>query len=285
MKSPLGGSVVLYALCESSWVECHSLFLCSTRLRDRINTGMQHHEFQRARSEEQVQQRRDDIIKAARTLLKTSGSGSVTLTSIGKRVGLAKSNIYRYFESREDILCEVFLHESEMLAEEHWSAFHGMPRLNDLATCAAVFANGCAARPLFCMLHAELAGTMEKHVSIDRLIFLKMEFARLMARVASGLQTAAPELGEVRANLAVRMFLHQLAGCWLFSHLGDRPNEAIKTAELAQFSQPFRRTYSQSCYVILTGLSSIDVSEDMFSGLTPLGHDSETVSVPPTPMA
>ncbi|MYH56657.1 MAG: TetR/AcrR family transcriptional regulator [Boseongicola sp. SB0675_bin_26] len=246
---------------------------------------MQHHDFQRARSEEQVQQRRDDIINAARALLETSGSGSVTLMSIGKGVGLAKSNIYRYFESREDILCEVFLQESEKLADEHWSAFNGMPRLNDLSTCAAVFANGCAARPLFCMLHAELAGTMEEHVSVERLIYLKTEFARLMARVASGLQAAAPELGEARACLAVRMFLHQLAGCWLFSHLGDRPNEAIRTARLAQFSQPFRKTYSQSCYVILTGLSSIDISEDMFSGIAPFDHDSEAASVPPTQMA
>jgi len=246
---------------------------------------MQRHDFQRARSEKQVKQRRDDIIEAARTLLESSGSGSVTLMSIGERVGLAKSNIYRYFESREDILCEVFLQESEMLAEEHWSAFHGMPRLNDLSTCAAIFANGCAARPLFCMLNAELAGTMEEHVSVDRLIYLQTEFARLIARVASGLQTAAPELGEARAYLAVRMFLHQLVGCWLFTHLGDRPNEAIKIAKLAEFSQPFRKTYSQSCYVILMGLSSIDISEDMFSGLTLFDHDSETVPVPPAPMA
>jgi AcrR family transcriptional regulator len=221
------------------------------------------HDFQRARSEEQVQQRRDDIVKAARHLLETDGSASVTLVAIGKHIGLAKSNIYRYFDSREDILCEIFLQESDALADELCDGYRGIPRRNDLSNCATVFANACASRSMFCVLHTELAGTLDQHISAERLVSLKTEFARLMNRTAQALETAAPDLGENGSIAAVRMFLHQLAGCWPFCHLSDAAQTAVDNSDYSRFSQPFRKTFSQACYVILLGLAQID-EEDAF---------------------
>ena len=193
-----------------------------------------------------------------------SGTTGVTLVAIGKRVGLAKSNIYRYFDSLEDILCAIFLEEAEALAEDLSQAYRGLPRRNDMSTCATIFSNGCAARPMFCILHTELAGTLENHVSMERVVELKTEFARLSKKVADALQGAAPDLGEKGSFAAVRMFLHQLAGCWPFCHLGDETKRAIEQSSYAPYSQPFRKTFSQACYVVLLGLSQIDEDDAFF---------------------
>ena len=66
--------------------------------------------FQRARRPEQKRQRRAAILAAAAELLASDGVDGVTLNRISHRVGLAKSNLYRYFDSREQILAGVWGH-------------------------------------------------------------------------------------------------------------------------------------------------------------------------------
>ena len=60
--------------------------------------------FQRARSEEQREVRRRAILDAAAAMLTEMPVAEVTLNELSRRAGLAKSNVLRYFESREAVL-------------------------------------------------------------------------------------------------------------------------------------------------------------------------------------
>ena len=62
--------------------------------------------FQRARSEEQREARRQAILGAAAAMLAEMPVAEITLNELSRRVGLAKSNVLRYFESREAVLLE-----------------------------------------------------------------------------------------------------------------------------------------------------------------------------------
>ncbi len=59
--------------------------------------------FQRARQPAQIEQRKEAILRTALLLFQENGLENVSLHDIAREVGLAKSNIYRYFESREHI--------------------------------------------------------------------------------------------------------------------------------------------------------------------------------------
>src|SRR5260221_7201250 len=63
--------------------------------------------FQRARSEEQREVRRRAILDAAAAMLAEMPVAQVTLNELSRRAGLAKSNVLRYFESREAVLLEL----------------------------------------------------------------------------------------------------------------------------------------------------------------------------------
>src|ERR1700722_2050329 len=63
--------------------------------------------FQRARSEEQREERRRAILDTAAAMLAEMPVAEVTLNELSRRVGLAKSNVLRYFESREAVLLEL----------------------------------------------------------------------------------------------------------------------------------------------------------------------------------
>ena len=63
--------------------------------------------FQRARSEEQREIRRQAILDTAAAMLDVMPVSEVSLNELSRRAGLAKSNVLRYFESREAILLEL----------------------------------------------------------------------------------------------------------------------------------------------------------------------------------
>ena len=69
--------------------------------------------YQRARSPEQKAERTEQILSAAEAMLaEGQDSSALSLNVLAKRAGMAKSNIYRYFESREALLDELSVHEA-----------------------------------------------------------------------------------------------------------------------------------------------------------------------------
>jgi AcrR family transcriptional regulator len=110
--------------------------------------------YQRARSPAHKEERREAILAAARALATERAVREVSLGDIARHVGLAKSNVLRYFESRED----VFL----TLLRREWEAWNAAAAAQpDAAGLAATL----AARPFFCDLLSEQAAVLERNVS------------------------------------------------------------------------------------------------------------------------
>src|SRR5215468_5865779 len=63
--------------------------------------------FQRARSAEQRAVRRTAILETAAEMLTEMPVADLSLNELSRRVGLAKSNVLKYFESREAVLLEL----------------------------------------------------------------------------------------------------------------------------------------------------------------------------------
>src|ERR1700754_3418194 len=63
--------------------------------------------YQRARRPEQKLERRDAILGAARELALRDGVRAVSLPDIAARIGIHKSALLRYFETREQIFLEL----------------------------------------------------------------------------------------------------------------------------------------------------------------------------------
>jgi AcrR family transcriptional regulator len=129
--------------------------------------------FQRARSTEAKHQREAAILDAARRLGAERGIRQVTLTEIAEAVGMHKSALLRYFETRE----EIFLR----LTAEGWREWSGALRaeLETLTTptpaaMAAVFAGTLAARGAFCDLLAQAPLNLERNVSVEAVRAFKL---------------------------------------------------------------------------------------------------------------
>src|ERR1700744_3256261 len=128
--------------------------------------------FQRARSKEQREARRQAILDTAAAMLDEMPVGEVTLNELSRRAGLAKSNVLRYFESREAILLELLdratkLWLSEMPAQlAPGIAADGTRRERD-DQLAVVLAPSVAPRRELCDLLSAQTGVLEHNVSAE----------------------------------------------------------------------------------------------------------------------
>jgi AcrR family transcriptional regulator len=142
-------------------------------------------EFRRARSAEAKQQRESDILAAARRLGADGGIRQVTLTDIAAEVGMHKSAMLRYFETRE----QIFLR----LTAEGWRDWSAalLERLRGLSpgspggtagsgdaeiptAVASAFADTLTDRPMFCDLLAQAPLNLERNVSVESVRSFKL---------------------------------------------------------------------------------------------------------------
>src|ERR1700729_877359 len=121
--------------------------------------------YQRARRPEQKLERRDAILGAARELALRDGVRAVSLADIAARVGIHKSALLRYFETREQIFLELTGRAWTEWAAVTCSALREIPGDDGDGATAALLARTFAARPLLCDLIPHTALNLERHVS------------------------------------------------------------------------------------------------------------------------
>lgn len=186
--------------------------------------------FQRARSEEQREVRRRSILDVTAAMLDEMPVAEVSLNELSRRVGLAKSNVLRYFESREVILLE--------LLDRAWKEWPA-----DLPTAlagaidadaspqerteqfAAALAASLAGRTVFCDLLSAQTAVLEHNASPQAAAHYKRAAIANMGDLAALAVIHLPALGERAFHLAASITMMSGA-VWTHS----RPSPAMLAA-------------------------------------------------------
>ena len=212
--------------------------------------------FQRARSPEHKALREQEILRGASTVLDAQGIEATTLAAIAQEAGLAKSNLYRYFDSREEILVHLFALECSDLIAEVAGKCYAMDRPNDFEVMAAAFASACAQRPRFCLLLSQLAPILERNISLEKVILLKRGLAAQLDKMAKAIHHAAPVLGSEGAYFALQISTTLVAGLWPGTNPPEVVAKALEHPDLQHFRQDFEPTLAQAMTAILSGLAT-----------------------------
>jgi AcrR family transcriptional regulator len=145
--------------------------------------------FLRARRPEHKQQRRDVILVAARDLARKSGVRNVSLGAVAEAVGLAKSNISRYFGTREEIYLELLAEEWKQCSQ---AVVARLQHARGMDAAITVLAETMVERPLFCDLLSHLPTSLELNVSVDAARTFKHAVYDHLAATAAELARATP---------------------------------------------------------------------------------------------
>ena len=214
--------------------------------------------FQRARSEEQREVRRQAILDAAAAMLRQLTVAELSLNELARRVGLAKSNVLRYFESREAVLLELL--DTSLAA---WIADlrEGLARFDPTAltgarveAVAGLLSSTLAQRPVLCDLISAQAAVLEHNVSpavaarskrsaVDK----ATEVGRLVRGVIPELDDAATEFAGIAAMACGAVWSHTQPSAALLQAYRADP-------DLAALRLHFEPALKEVLAVLLTGL-------------------------------
>lgn len=216
--------------------------------------------FKRARSEEQRTQRRQVILDTAAAMLAEMPVAQVSLNELSRRVGLAKSNVLRYFESREAVLLELL-----DTASQEW-----LEQLNDVLTAAvdtsaaasergdqlaATLAASLTTRPVLCDLISTQAAVLEHNVSPQVAAQYKRAAIANVGVLSGLIHQHLPELGERDAQRLAIATILMTSAVWTHA----RPAAAMLAAyqadpSLATMRLDFTTTLRETLEVLITGL-------------------------------
>ncbi len=210
--------------------------------------------WQRARSPEQKEERRTAILDAAATMYEAGGLDQVSLNGIARQAGISKANIYRYFESREEIFLQLAgadFNEWVTNVERRLAPLAGS---DDERAVAREVVASLQAAPRLTSLIPLLASVIERNVSVDVIVRFKTSMLDMMIRLTNAFQVSLPSLtiDQTRRFLMIMQLL--IVGGWPAANPPPAVQQALERPELQGMCFDFVRDMEEALVVFLRGL-------------------------------
>ena len=186
-------------------------------------------EFKRARNDEQISNRQDEIINACYSLYLNGKYDDITFGKISEMTSISRPSIYNYYITREEILLDVLEREYFKWYDNFKNSFDENIRLNkkELSEILINSFNNC---DIFLRLISIQYSIIEKNCSFEKLTQFKMNTQSIF----KSLETVVGKTFSRSTNDARSTFV-----LMLFSTLGSfyemcNPNETeIKAMKIA----------------------------------------------------
>ncbi|WP_405864643.1 MULTISPECIES: TetR family transcriptional regulator [unclassified Streptomyces] len=216
--------------------------------------------FHRARSEEQRAVRRQSILHTAAGMLDEMPVAAVSLNELSRRVGLSKSAMSLYFESREAVLLDLL---SEAAARYRTETAETIPEWADPSApapararqVAAGLAATFAAHPMLCELLSVQHAILEHNISVDVATRYKRSSRDAIRWLAARLRDLLPELDDERALRAAHMVIILVGALWTRSRPAPSLLAAFQADSSLAFMHPaFTEAFEAAIATFLRGL-------------------------------
>lgn len=202
--------------------------------------------------------RRATILLTARAMLTERAVSDISLRELSDRVGLAKSNVLRYFESREAVFLEVL--------DAEWSAWLDALQLiigvgPTAATkfvveehVASVVSSSLAARPLLCELVSAMAGVLERNISLDYARSVRRRGIDNTNRLARLVRAQLPMLTvEAAQHFSAATFII-IAGMWPYNTPSETIAKVTVESGMHELTLSFESNLCEALTNLLVGL-------------------------------
>jgi AcrR family transcriptional regulator len=209
--------------------------------------------FERARRPAEKAVRREAILAAAANLLDRSLLQDVSLNAIAEAAGLSKPNLYRYFESREEILLALFLDDLRSFTDDVVSRLSGFAPGQAEDDIASVLVEAYKTRPRLCRFLGVIASVFEHNVSARVIEDIKSVSLDLAREVATALNRVRPTLTVERCLWLNNMTALLVGGLWPPAHPAEAVSKVLAKPEYAALRPDFRRDLHEAVVTLIRG--------------------------------
>lgn len=211
--------------------------------------------FERARQPEQIAQRRKSILESTLALFEDVGFDCTKLADIGRRAGVSKASVYRYFESKEAIFLELLAAESEAWVRDVEGELASLAGAGTVESVARIMADSLDRRPRLANLSAKLASVLEKNLSVDAIREFKRAYMALMFRLVNALHAALPALSLEAAQRFLSTVVVFSSGLYPATHPAPAAAEVLAEPEFEPFRANYRDALLDAATLLLTALT------------------------------
>ena len=176
---------------------------------------------------------------AALVLFQKRGLENVTLADIAEKVGTAKSNIYRYFDSREHIYLRVLQRQGAQWEKRVMPALDALKGKGTVAKVAAVITRAFLQSEEYSTLITVINPVLEKTLAPNLVIDFRSAFYERRKRLAQSLALALPGTTPEKVfPLTLHIFTH-VAGLWPLCHASPESGKLVAEPGLAHLNLNF----------------------------------------------
>lgn len=212
--------------------------------------------WQRARKPEQKEQRRAAILNAAAQLFELHGFDDVSLNSIARQSKISKSNIYRYFESKEVIFLNILYQDELEWAATVQRQLSPHEKTDDIQAVAHILACSIAERPRLAALKAVVASVLEKNVSENSVLWFKTSMYHTMQGIAHSISAVLPSLSFEHASLLLRYLVVLIGGLWPIANPSPVVQKVLERAEFKKLKADFSRDLEPVLIFLMKGMKA-----------------------------
>lgn len=209
--------------------------------------------LRRARSPEDKEQRRQDILDHAWGLFQARPWSELTMSDVAEAAGLSKAALYRYFETKEALFLEVEAARLGSWLHELGAELERLPRPASPEAVATLIADSLAALPGLPRLLSLLHVSLEQNVPFDAALAFKRALHDWLVRLGSQLEaTLSLPSG---AGLGAALQLHALSiGLWQMADSGPVVKRLLERRELRPLRVDFHAALVTGAATMLRGL-------------------------------
>jgi len=216
--------------------------------------------FQRARKPEQIEQRREDILSAALQLFVEKGFENVSLNDIAREVGLAKSNIYSYFESREHIYLILLQREGIAWEDRVSPALKKLQGKGTIEKVAKVIVSSFVESERYCLLICVINSVLEKNLSSELVQNFRTAFYDRRERFAHLIASALPGSSVENISPLMLCLFAAVSGVWPLSHPPQKSTTFLDEPQFLHLKVIFEREMTVFTQTLLRGAISKNTS-------------------------
>ena len=212
--------------------------------------------WQRARTDEKKNERKQVIYQAAITLFKSSGYDKVSFNAIAAEAGFTKSNMYRYFSSKDDIFLSVFAELFESWVEDFDQQLQRLQQEVDAKVFADIWLNSLLAHEKLLDLMPILFVSLEKNSSFEQLLEFKRLSMNLLYRLTISITRIYPDIKDDKAFKLLTLSYAATASQWAASKQSEALEKIYQLDEFQALKPDFENDLITAIEIIIHGLKA-----------------------------
>jgi AcrR family transcriptional regulator len=209
--------------------------------------------WQRARSEKQKQQRISEIVSATARLYKKHSFEEISFTLIAKEAGFTRSNLYKYFSSKEEIFLAFLKRDITAWRKDLLQTF-GRRKIRSVKTFASIWVDILSRHQRLLNLSSILSSFLEKNVTEETLVDFKRSVNSELHALSELLCQMFPALTAEKAGVFLELQIASAIGLYQLTNLSEMQKRVLEYPEFKHMKVDFNSYMQKVVEFSLRGL-------------------------------